>query len=207
MEMRKFLLRTLANRARRVLCYAVIVTTASAVSQAADITVVLDGHSSGRTFDGIGAVSAGASSRLLVDYPEPYRSQILDYLFKPNYGASLQHLKVEIGADVNSTDGSDPSHERTRSDRNFDRGYEWWLMEEAHRRNPKIILDILPWGAPGWVGGGHLYSPDMANYVADFIEGAKKYHGLDISYAGIWNEKSTIPCTLSNSTVRLPIEN
>ena len=169
-------------------CWALIAAVC-ALSQAADLNVVLDGSSRGRIFDGIGAVSAGASSRLLIDYPEPYRSQILDYLFKPNYGASLQHLKVEIGADVNSTDGSEPSHERTRDDRNFDRGYEWWLMKEARRRNRKIILDILPWGAPGWVGGGHLYSPDMAKYVADFIEGAQKYQGLDISCAGVWNEK------------------
>jgi hypothetical protein len=55
--------------------------------------VTIDGHGSGRVFDGVGALSAGASSRLLVDYAEPYRSQILDYLFKPDYGASLQHLK------------------------------------------------------------------------------------------------------------------
>ncbi len=157
--------------------------------QAAEKTVVLDGHASGRVFDGIGAVSAGASSRLLIDYPEPYRSQILDYLFKPDYGASLQHLKVEVGADVNSTDGSEPSHMRSPDDHNFTRGYEWWLMEEAHRRNPDIILDILPWGAPGWIGHGVLYSPDMARYMADFIEGAKKEYGLDIRYAGIWNEK------------------
>ena len=108
-------------------------------------------------------MSAGASSRLLIDYPEPYRSQILDYLFKPGYGAALQHLKVEIGADVNSTDGSEPSHMRHRSDHDYNRGYEWWLMEEAHRRNPNIILDALPWGAPGWIGGGHFYSADMAN--------------------------------------------
>ena len=152
-------------------------------------TIPLDGHATGKIFDGLGALSAGASSRLLIDYPEPYRSQILDYLFKPGYGASLQHLKVEIGADVNSTDGSEPSHERSRTDRDFHRGYEWWLMQEARRRNPRIILDVLPWGAPGWIGGGHFYSPDMANYVADFIEGAKKVYGLDISYAGIWNEK------------------
>lgn len=60
---------------------------------------MLDGNSKGRVLDGIGAVSAGASSRLLIDYPEPQRSQILDYLFKPGYGTALQHLKVEIGAD------------------------------------------------------------------------------------------------------------
>ena len=83
-----------------------------ATSFALDIT--LDPHQPGRTFEGIGAVSAGASSRLLIDYPEPQRSQILDYLFKPDYGAALQHLKVEIGGEVNSTDGTEPTHERTR---------------------------------------------------------------------------------------------
>jgi hypothetical protein len=161
----------------------------SVMAQTSSKDVVLDGKSKGRIYDGLGAVSAGASSRLLMDYPEPYRSRILDYLFKPNYGASLQHLKVEIGADVNSTDGSEPSHMRSRDDHDSTRGYEWWLMEEAHKRNPNIILDILPWGAPGWVGNHNFYSEDMANYVADFIVGAKKTYGLNIQYAGIWNEK------------------
>lgn len=151
--------------------------------------IVLDGQSAGQIFDGIGAASAGASSRLLPDYREPYRSQILDYLFKPDYGASLQHLKVEIGADVNSTDGSEPSQMRTRFDHDYTRGYEWWLMDEAHKRNPQIALDTLAWGAPGWIGGGDFYSDDMANYVADFIEGAKRQWGLNIAYTGIWNEK------------------
>lgn len=160
-----------------------------APAQQAPQHVVLDGASAGPIYYGIGAASAGASSRLLIDYPEPYRSQILDYLFKPGYGASLQHLKVEIGADVNSTDGSEPSSMRSRIDHDYTRGYEWWLMSEAKKRNPKIVLDTLAWGAPGWVGGGNFYSDDMANYVADFIEGAKKTWDLDIAYTGIWNEK------------------
>ena len=154
-------------------------------------SVVIDGQSSGKIFDGIGAVSAGASSRLLIDYPEPERSQILDYLFKPDYGAALQHLKVEIGADVNSTDGSEPSYARTPTDRNFTCGYEWWLMDEAHKRNPNIILDSLPWGAPGWVG--KFYSKKTAEYIAGFIEGARKTYGLDIAYTGIWNETTYDP--------------
>lgn len=155
----------------------------------AETTITLDAKDSGKIFEGLGAVSAGASSRLLIDYPEPQRSQILDYLFKPGYGASLQHLKIEIGSDVNSTDGSEPSHQRTREDRNYTRGYEWWLMEEAKKRNPKILLDVLPWGAPGWVGSGNLYSKDMAEYVADFIQGAEREHHLAIDYVGIWNER------------------
>src|ERR1019366_6805704 len=113
--------------------------------------VVLDGQSGGRTFDGLGALSAGASSRLLVDYPEPQRSQILDYLFKPNFGAALQHLKVEIGGEVNSTDGTEPTHMRTRNEENYTRGYEWWLMQQAKLRNPGVLLDSLAWGAPGWI--------------------------------------------------------
>lgn len=149
-------------------------------------SVVIDGSDSGPIFDGIGAVSAGASSRLLIDYPEPERSQILDYLFKPGYGAALQHLKVEVGADVNSTDGSEPSYARTPTDRDFSRGYEWWLMNEARKRNPKIVLDTLPWGAPGWLG--KFYSEKTAKYIAGFLTGAKKTYGLDIAYTGIWNE-------------------
>ena len=149
----------------------------------------IDMNGTGKVYEGIGAASAGASSRLLIDYPEPQRSQILDYLFKPGYGAELQHLKVEIGSDVNSTDGAEPSHMRSATDHNFQRGYEWWLMEEARKRNPNIILDSLAWGAPGWIGNGRLYSNDMANYVADFLEGAKIEHGLDIAYTGIWNER------------------
>jgi hypothetical protein len=44
-----------------------------------------------RNFDGIGAISGGgATSVLLRAYPEPQRSQILDFLFLPGYGASLQ---------------------------------------------------------------------------------------------------------------------
>jgi galactosylceramidase len=158
--------------------------------QGKQTVVRIDAKGGGRTFDGLGALSAGASSRLLIDYPEPYRSQILDYLFKPNYGAALQHLKVEIGGDTNSTDGSEPSHMHTRDDLNFQRGYEWWLMKEARKRNPEIILDSLAWGAPGWIGGGKYYSQDMADYVVKFLQGAKKTHGLDIGYTGIWNEKS-----------------
>jgi len=153
--------------------------------------ISIDGKGEGRIFEGLGAVSAGASSRLLIDYREPYRSQILDYLFRPSYGAALQHLKVEIGADVNSTDGSEPSIARTRAEMahpDFNRGYEWWLMEEARKRNPRVMLDSLAWGAPGWIGNGHFYSQDMADYVVKFIQGGKSAHHLDIHYTGIWNE-------------------
>jgi len=157
--------------------------------------VNIKGNGTGRTFEGIGACSAGASSRLLVDYAEPYRSQILDYLFKPDFGAGFQHLKVEIGGNVNSTDGIEPTHARTRDEfenpkpQFYNRGYEWWLMKEAKKRNPDIYLDCLEWGAPAWIGNGKFFSQDNADYIAAFIKGAKEHHGLAINYTGIWNEK------------------
>ena len=156
--------------------------------------ITIDGSKQGRTFEGLGALSAGASSRLLLDYPEPYRSQILDLLFKPRYGASLQHLKVEIGGDVNSTCGTEPSHAHTRAELQhpqadfYDRGYEWFLMKEAKKRHPAIFLDALEWGAPYWIGNGQFYSQDNADYIAAFFKAAREYHDIDIDYAGIWNE-------------------
>ncbi len=160
-----------------------------AVAQsAATNSIIIDAARPGRVFEGIGAVSAGASSRLLIDYPARQRREVLDYLFRPHYGAGFQHLKVEIGGEVNSTDGTEPTHLRARGEENYRRGYEWWLMTEAKKRNPALTLDCLAWGAPGWIGGGRYYSPDMADYVVKFLQGAKRVYGLDIDYTGIWNE-------------------
>ncbi|MFT7810514.1 galactocerebrosidase [Arapaima gigas] len=156
--------------------------------------VLNDRDGLGRRFDGIGGLSGGgATSRLLVNYAEPYRSQILDYLFKPNFGASLHILKVEIGGDAQTTDGTEPSHMHYENDENYFRGYEWWLMKEAKKRNPNITLVGLPWAFPGWVGHGTNWPydfPDItAYYVVSWIIGAKQYHDLDIDYIGIWNER------------------
>ena len=151
------------------------------------VNVVLDGSSGGKVFDGIGAASGGgATSRLLIDYPPAVRDTILDYLFKPAFGASLQMLKVEIGSDGNSTEGAEPTHARTPDERNFDRGYEWWIIEQAKRRNPRIKVAALAWNFPAWVGRAN--SQATADYLVSFVEGAKKAHHVDIDYLGIWNE-------------------
>ena len=145
----------------------------------------------------------GATSRLLVDYPAAQQEQILDYLFRPSFGASLQILKVEIGGDTLTTDGSESSHMRDNSSVAFDRGYEWWLMQEAKKRNPSIKLYGLPWAFPGWVGtnpatgvrnasaGPYAFPQQTARYVTEWVKGAVAVHGLEIDYLGIWNEA---PC-------------
>ena len=155
-----------------------------------DATITLDGRDTGRVFDGVGGISA-SSSHLLYDYPEPERSRILDYLFTPGYGASLQILKVEIGSDANSTVVAEPSHERTRGAVDCGRGYEWWLMKEAVRRNPGIRLGGLMWGAPGWLDGGR-WTDDHVAYLVDWLDCAAR-HGLRIHDIGGSNEEYQQP--------------
>jgi hypothetical protein len=165
-------------------------TTLPASAAAAATTITINGTATGRTFDGVGAISGGGgNSRLLIDYPEPQRSQILDYLFKPGYGAAMQILKVEVGGDTNSTSGAEPSHKHTAADLDCGRGYEWWLMEQAKARNPGIKLYGLAWGAPGWIGNGNFWTADMVNYYLSWLNCAKNSHGLTIDYLGGWNER------------------
>ncbi|MEX0720781.1 MAG: discoidin domain-containing protein [Balneolaceae bacterium] len=159
----------------------------SIVASEVEALIEINGEDSGRQFDGIGGLSAGASSRLLYDYPDEERSQILDYLFKPGYGAGLQILKVEIGGDMNSTDGSEASHMRTPGEVNCNRGYEWWLMKEAKERNPDIKLAGLAWGVPGWMG--EFWSQENIEYHLEWLNCAENEHGLTIDYMGGWNER------------------
>jgi len=161
----------------------------------ADVIITVDGSGAGRTFDYIGGLSGGGgTSRLLYDYAPDKQSEILDYLFKPNYGASLQLLKVEIGADVDSTNGAEASHERSATDQNYHRGYEWWLMQQAKARNPNIKLYGLEWGAPGWLGG--LNSSQNIQYIIDWIKNAQSEYGLTIDFIGGWNEGGFSPTWL-----------
>ncbi|XP_022338081.2 galactocerebrosidase-like isoform X1 [Crassostrea virginica] len=165
------------------------------VSRADSDTYTLDDSDGlGRRFDGIGGLSGGgATSRLLVNYPKKQQDEILDYLFKPNFAASLHILKVEIGGDAQSTDGTESSHMHHPDDLNFQRGYEWWLLKEAKKRNPDILLYGLPWAFPGWIGNGTrdpYHNPQLtADYIVQWIKGAKQVHNLTIDFVGIWNEK------------------
>lgn len=157
---------------------------------ATSTAIAIDGTKPGLAFDGVGAISGGGgNTRLLVDYPEPQRSQLLDYLFKPGYGASLQVLKIEIGGDTNSTDGAEASHMHTANSVDCDQGYEWWLAAQAKARNPHIKLYGLAWGAPGWIGGGNFWSQDMVDYLMSWF-GCAKQHNLTIDYLGGWNERN-----------------
>ena len=194
-------------------CFALALAASAAWAVAADPTdpiANIDFAPSNESlpFMGIGALSGGGgTSRLLFDYPEPQRSDILDALFLPNRGASLQLLKVEIGGDTQSTEATEASHMHTRDDGDlacgacYNRGYEWWLINEAKQRNPAIQLYGLTWGVPGWIGtpdprpdpaedaNARFFSADNLDYHVRWAAGLKKWHGHQLDYMGIWNER------------------
>ncbi|MDN3356400.1 ricin-type beta-trefoil lectin domain protein [Actinomadura sp. DC4] len=167
---------------------AALLVVGAAPARAATTSITVDGAQGGRTFDGVGAISGGGgNSRLLTNYPAAQQAQILDYLFKPGYGAALQLLKLEIGGDANSTDGSEPSIEHTRGTVDCGAGYEFWLAEQAKARNPGIGLYGLAWAAPGWIQGG-FWSADTIDYLISWLDCARQ-HGLSIGHLGGWNER------------------
>lgn len=162
----------------------------SATSSAKRQNFVLDGSKAIHRFDGIGVVNGGgATSVLLKDYPEPQRSQILDYVYKPKFGASVSALLVEIPGDGNSTQGSMPSHSHYRGDCNFNRGYTWWILREAKQRNPKLTLDATAWSAPHWIGNGNFWSQDAADYYVSWLHGLRSVYGLELDAIGCRNER------------------
>lgn len=169
-------------------------------------TIVLDGRAGGPRFDGIGVVDGGgATSVLLKDYPEPMRGKLLDLLYKPHFGASVSTLIAEIPGDGNSTQGSMPSHMHTRDDLNDWRGYTWWVLREAKRRNPLLSLDGAAWSAPGWIGADgdrfaaapdprakgdpRFFSRDATTYYVKWLAGLRQAHDLEFDALGIRNEK------------------
>jgi hypothetical protein len=148
------------------------------------ITVNANGY--GRTFDGVGAIlGGGANGRYLVDYPEPQRTQILDDLFEPDYGASLQLLKIEIGGG----DGDDASVEPVDGQIECDADYDLSIARQAVAVNPALQLYGLQWSAPGWVGQGSdsIFTSNDIKYLMDWMNCARQF-GLHISYLGGSNE-------------------
>ncbi len=119
--------------------------------------IIIDGSQTSERdiFRGLGCVTANGSSRLLIDYkrkhPEVYQ-EIIKLLFQPDYGAGLSHLKIELGADVNSSSGTEPCVKRFPEEKaDVTRGAGFQLAADAKKINPDLTLDLLRWGEPHWV--------------------------------------------------------
>lgn len=186
-------------------------------------TITIDGSGGAKVYQGVGAVlGGGGNARYLMDYPDAQRGQILDYLFKPGYGASLQLLKLEIGGGTNSTDGAEPSIQPSPDQINCSAGYEFAIAQQAVQRNSAIKLYGLQWTAPSWVSGDGttLFTGADINYLLDWLHCATggpcaptvtncppTPWSLPIGYLGGWNEDSTGSTSQWYSDLRTALDN
>ena len=94
-----------------------VFSLAAGAAAAADVSIAVNFSSLGQAYEGIGALSGGGGvTRQLIDYAPAIQAELFDALFKPNAGASLQIIKVEIGGDTQSTEGTEASHKHTKAD-------------------------------------------------------------------------------------------
>lgn len=110
--------------------------------------------SENKLWRGMGMVSGNNSSRLLLDYksqnPKQYQ-ELLELIFGDK-GCAVQHLKIEMGADINSSSGTEPCTMRTPDEKaDVTRGAGFILAADAKKVNPNLTLDMLWWGEPLWI--------------------------------------------------------
>ena len=101
--------------------------------------------------------------------------------------------------DDQSTDGTEPSHSHFVGDQNCKRGWEWWLLKEARKRNPAIATYALPWGFPyaydtagpsATTGGTKGFTNLTIDYFISFLNCSRSQTDVDarVDYLGLYNE-------------------
>lgn len=170
-------------------------TIPTAVVDATYQAITVDGNTintnAGTVYRGLGAITGNNSSRLLMDYktenPEAYW-EIMNLLFKKDYGAGLTHVKIEFGSDVNSSSGTEPSIMRSADEiANVTRGAGFMFAADALSINPDITVDLLRWGEPKWVTDAFNESQEVGlaaryKWYKSALDAAFDTYGINFSY-------------------------
>lgn len=140
---------------------------------------------------GLGVVTGNNSSRLLMDYKTQNSDaywEIMNLLFKPDYGAGLSHVKIEFGTDVNSSSGTEPSIMRSADEKtDVTRGAGFMFAADALSINPDITVDLLRWGEPKWVTDAFSESREAGfearyKWYKSAIDGAFDTYGMKFTH-------------------------
>ena len=150
-----------------------------------------------RLYRGLGMVSANNSSKLLIDYKREHEDayyELLRHLFSEE-GLAINHLKIEMGSDVNSSSGTEPCVMR-HSDEPADvtRGAGYMLAADAKKISPSLTLDLLWWSEPRWVTDSvDVYAARYKWYKETLIAAYNTY-GLVFDYVSAnRNERALEP--------------
>lgn len=161
----------------------------------ASMEIIADGTQANEnpaaSYRGLGCISANNASRLLLDYkvehPKEYE-EIMRLLFQKDYGIGLSHIKLELGADVNSFAGAEPATKRTAEEHaDVTRGAGFQFAADAKVINPDITLDLLRWGEPAWVARAFTISQEHGlnaryTWYKETLEAAYQIYGLKFNF-------------------------
>lgn len=151
--------------------------------------VVIDGKTAAtaenKRYRGLGMVSGNNTSRLLIDYktenPERYE-EILEYLFGEE-GLGITHLKIEMGADVDSSSGTEPCVKRTEDEEaDVTRGAGYVLAADAKKVNPDLTLDMLWWSEPRWITRSEDQNAARYKWYRETLVAAYNTYGIEFDY-------------------------
>lgn len=142
-------------------------------------------------YRGLGCITANNSSRLLLDYkyehPREYE-EMMRLLFQKDYGVCLRHIKIELGSDVNSSSGTEPSTKRSMEEpADVTKGAGFQFAADAKAINPDITLDLLRWGEPAWVTRAFSFSQQQGfearySWYRDTLIEAYRVYGLKFDF-------------------------
>ncbi|WP_254842639.1 S-layer protein [Bacillus sp. MRMR6] len=156
-------------------------------------TITIDGNKVDpyNRFKGFGTVTANNTSRLMLDYKEEHPEaywEIMNKLFNKDTGAGLAHVKVELGADVNSSSGTEPATMRYVDEpANVLRGAGFQFAADAKSINPDITVEILRWGEPRftWNGAANRDYENRYQWYKQTIDAVYEEFGFKLDYVGI----------------------
>lgn len=136
-------------------------------------------------YRGVGMVSGNNSSRLLLDYktenPDAYW-EIMNYMFG-SQGLEIAHLKIEMGSDVNSSSGTEPSVMRTEDEKaDVTRGAGYQLAADAKSINPDLTLDMLWWSEPLWISNSDDVYAARYKWYKQTLDAAYETYGIKFDY-------------------------
>ncbi|MGN1089074.1 MAG: glycosyl hydrolase family 59 [Huintestinicola sp.] len=139
-------------------------------------------------YRGAGMVSANNSSRLLLDYkaenPECYH-KILEYIFGDE-GIGVNHLKIEMGSDINSSSGTEPAVMRYADEKaDVTRGAGYQLAADAKKINPRLTLDMLWWSEPKWISASEDVYAARYRWYKETLDAAYDTYGLKFDYVSV----------------------
>ncbi|PWU69414.1 S-layer protein [Gracilibacillus dipsosauri] len=163
-------------------------------------TITIDGEKVNdyHRFKGFGVVTANNTSRLLLDYKEEHPDkywEIMNHLFNPDTGAGLAHVKIELGADVNSSSGTEPATKRKENEpANVRRGAGFQFAADAKSINPNITTEILRWGEPRWTWNGAKDGnfENRYQWYKQTIDAVYEEYGFKLDYIGISQNERAI---------------